>query len=348
MSEDLLLEKINKISKQFLCNVPLKYFDWQNIFELFLTENIQEHLLNKTVNFEIVLKFPLQITYQKTFLKHILSELESRIQNGTTLEEPVIHDDMYSAYGRLVATQDTLRENYKHYSLCKENKVITLKESNSLISDGTTGLRTWQASLALSEWIIQNKNVFDNKNILELGSGVGLTGLVLKKVCSVNNIYLTDCHESVLNTLVENIKLNLLSSGNEDDLNHQKSNYKGLHKRFVYTDNKATMQVLNLPWEKVSTNICKELGMIHKVIAADIVYDNFLFEPLVNALKCLKQNCCVEEFIFACTERNPETLGTFLELISKRFQDIHELPLPSQSNFFWPMDTPIKIYSFKD
>ncbi|XP_057652196.1 protein-lysine N-methyltransferase EEF2KMT [Diorhabda carinulata] len=343
MSQDFLLEKIDKISKQFICNVPLTHFDWQNIFDSFLTENIQEYLLNKTVNSEIVLKFPLQISYQKSFLKHILTVLESE----TNLEEPVIHDDIYSAYGRLVATQDTFRENYKHYLLCNENKFITLKESNSLISDGTTGLRTWQASLALSEWIIQNKNVFDDKNVLELGSGVGLTGLVLKQVCSVNNIYLTDCHEAVLGTLVENVKLNLLNNGNEDNVYYQNP-YKRSQSRFVHTDNNTTIQVLNLPWEKVSSDICEELGTIHKVIAADIIYDDFLFEPLVTTLKCLKENCSVEEFIFACTERNPVTLEKFLELISKTFHHIQELPVPCQSNFFWSLDTPIKIYLFKD
>lgn len=66
----------------------------------------------------------------------------------------------------------------------------------------------FQASLALCEWIIVNRDFFTNKRILELGSGVGLVGSVVFKECNPESMYLTDCHLSVLDLLCENIKLN--------------------------------------------------------------------------------------------------------------------------------------------
>uniref|UniRef100_A0A6P7G9R3 Protein-lysine N-methyltransferase EEF2KMT-like n=1 Tax=Diabrotica virgifera virgifera TaxID=50390 RepID=A0A6P7G9R3_DIAVI len=344
-------EKINEISKQFLCVYPLNNFNWQNIFNIFLLEDVQELLLNKTVNSELVLKYPIQIKYQKLFLKYILDKLESlQAASEIDLEESTIHDDLYSAYGRLVAAGDSVEKNYKHYSLGKEYKVITLKESNSLISDGTTGLRTWQASLALSEWIIQNSNSFKQQTVLELGSGVGLTGLVLNNVCQTKTIYLTDCHEAVLKTLCENVKLNVNGShlDTTDDIESH-NDCSGLKNCCIYSNtDPSTISILNLPWENITPSICKDLGVIEKVIAADIIYDNDLFQSLINAMKGLKEYCGVEEFIFACTERNSETLEEFLMLTKTVCPRIVELPVPLQSKFLWPTDTPVKIFQFKD
>lgn len=67
----------------------------------------------------------------------------------------------------------------------------------------------FQASLALCEWMLQNKVKFQSQKILELGSGIGLTGLVTANECNPDVIYLTDCHTSVLDLLCDNIKLNV-------------------------------------------------------------------------------------------------------------------------------------------
>lgn len=96
------------------------------------------------------------------------------------------------------------------------------------------------------------------------------------------------------------------------------------------------MSILNLPWEDFNSEICKDLGAIDKVIAADIVYDTDLFESLMNAIKCLKDYCGVEEFIFSCTERNSETLDEFLTLMSKSlFVNIYNLFKNFEENIFF-------------
>lgn len=60
----------------------------------------------------------------------------------------------------------------------------------------------------LSEWILQNSEFFKYQTVLELGSGLGLTGLVLALECEAKTVYLTDCHEKVLEKLTENMQLN--------------------------------------------------------------------------------------------------------------------------------------------
>ncbi|CAH1185685.1 unnamed protein product [Phyllotreta striolata] len=326
-------QKLEKITKQFMCAFPLSLFDWQDIFESILNENEQEELLNRTVKSKLLQKYPIQLNYQKLFLKHVINKLES---SQNSLQETVIHDGVYEVYGHLVAAVDSFK-NYKHYYL-NDCNIITLKESNNLISQGTTGLRTWQASLALSEWIIYNKDQFNEKIVLELGSGIGLTGLVLSKTCEAKQIYLTDCHETVLENLRENTEINLVDTSSTVD------NYKFL--KVLCT--RKNVSVFNLPWEDFDMEICKDLGNIDVVIGADIIYDKDLFQSLLNAMRRLKEFCGVKKFIFSCTERNVETLEGFLHLARQSFQHVEQETIPDQSNFIWPTDTPIRIFTFRD
>lgn len=92
--------------------------------------------MRKTINSDIVLKYPIHPHYQKVFLKRIIDLLE---KNGQE-----ICDDLYNAYGRLVAMTVDEADYFKHYSLENSDRVISLRESVNLVCDGTTGLRTWQ------------------------------------------------------------------------------------------------------------------------------------------------------------------------------------------------------------
>lgn len=40
------------------------------------------------------------------------------------------------------------------------------------------GLQVWRGALLLADYIFHNRNEFHDKRILELGSGVGLTGVL--------------------------------------------------------------------------------------------------------------------------------------------------------------------------
>jgi hypothetical protein len=44
-------------------------------------------------------------------------------------------------------------------SVVKEDDRVTLLESRTTIEAGTTGMRTWQASLVLGEWLLYNPGI---------------------------------------------------------------------------------------------------------------------------------------------------------------------------------------------
>nr|CAH7724492.1 unnamed protein product [Callosobruchus chinensis] len=309
MNEGLLADKIHCIAKQFLCNVPVSSIKWEDIFDSLSYEG-QQTLLNATVNSELVQKHPINLNYQKHFLKEIINRLE---REGTD-----IHDDLYSAYGRTMALKVSTDSFFKHYSVGGGGRTISLKESGFLISNGTTGLRTWEAALALSEWIVSNKDLLENKKVLELGSGLGLTGLVLSIECAPNTVYLTDCHPSVLKNMYDNVRLNI-ERENADSTDETDGTVK-LTDRCIYhsSGRKPEIAIFNLPWEDVVEETCKQIGEIDMIIAADIVYDEDLFADLLEAMRNFSRYCDVKDFIFACTERNPGTLDKFIKDAGKK------------------------------
>jgi protein-lysine N-methyltransferase EEF2KMT len=73
-----------------------------------------------------------------------------------------------------------------------------------LVSGGTTGLRTWEASLSLSQWLLEQE--IEESNILELGAGTGLVGILAAKKGA--HVLITDGSEAVVSKLNANLELN--------------------------------------------------------------------------------------------------------------------------------------------
>lgn len=163
-------------------------------------------MLDHTVNLSILERYPLQAKYVIRFLRHIIDTLE---QKGDE-----IHDDLYiifCEYQTKAKAFDSLSFSYKHYRIeTAEGNVetIIIKENHNKISEGTTGLNVWESALALCDWALHNKSFFHGKNVLELGAGTGLTGLVIGKCCQPTTMTLTDGNDKVLEYLNENLRIN--------------------------------------------------------------------------------------------------------------------------------------------
>lgn len=276
----------------------------------------QENLIKETILQERNVKYPLRKDYQIAFIKHIIQQLEL---NGVA----EIHDIFYEILTEKIKEIDS-DFSYKHFNVIG-SEFISMKESNSFIRDGTTGLKLWPAAVTLSNYIINNPNVFNDKSILELGSGSsGLVGLTLLKSTKCKQIFLSDCHDTVVNNLIQNINLNL-----------EKCNIEYLESSLLIRQhlcvNTCEIGVLNLPWEDIIDNQ-KELSekcKINQILAADIVYDSSIFEALISCLKILFKIYCDSslQFILSQTIRNQETFNDFCELLKDNSFDVAEISI---------------------
>uniref|UniRef100_A0A672P7F2 Eukaryotic elongation factor 2 lysine methyltransferase n=1 Tax=Sinocyclocheilus grahami TaxID=75366 RepID=A0A672P7F2_SINGR len=210
----------------------------------------------------ICLKNPPYLKYTIRFLTELIK------RHKMFAAEPL--DVLYEALGEVMCAQEE-DMCYKTY-LLPTGDAVSLAENVALISQGTTGLVTWEAALYLSEWALENTHIFKNKTVLELGSGIGLIGIVVCRSSSLTKYIFSDCHQTVLQRLKDNIK-NCLTNCDS---------------------NRTSVCVEELDWENVSDEQLQEYRPAPSL-------------PLLSRLL----NCKVQEehpdVYIASTVRNPQT-----------------------------------------
>ena len=78
-------------------------------------------------------------------------------------------------------------------------------------AEDTTGLAIWCASLVAARWLLTLSTVhrrFDDKRVLELGSGCGCPGLTVALFSQARTVYLSDFNTATMKNLQYNIDLN--------------------------------------------------------------------------------------------------------------------------------------------
>lgn len=151
-----------------------------------------------------------------------------------------IHEGLLSLYTTLLSQSSTFSppaaavaaRSHVTYVLplspCSGREIgppVTLLEARSVLSaQGTTGIRTWEAALALSEylicahlaWIYKNtafgagvgeRVLCETDSVLELGAGTGLVAVVAARLGAAD-VLATDGDEAVCDALRANVKLN--------------------------------------------------------------------------------------------------------------------------------------------
>ncbi|KAJ1029192.1 hypothetical protein NDA18_002820 [Ustilago nuda] len=191
--------------------------------------------------------------------------------------------------------------------LCDYAKV-TIREEGSAISKGTTGLRTWEAGLRLACHLISEPSVITapGTRILELGSGAGFVGTV----CATQQLmsqqadlhtFLTDVPGQVVTRIRETLHVNGLD-GATSVVEVKELDWLELSAERQQSRQRDDLPTLNFLADAKPTLI----------LAADVVYDPDLIDPLVETIKtCLEAGTRPCRALVASTVRNPETYGAF-------------------------------------
>uniref|UniRef100_A0A8C0DV07 FAM86 N-terminal domain-containing protein n=1 Tax=Balaenoptera musculus TaxID=9771 RepID=A0A8C0DV07_BALMU len=196
---------------------------------------------------------------------------------------------------------------------------VTLSESTAIISHGTTGLVTWNAALYLAEWAMENPAGFAHRTVLELGSGAGLTGLAICKMCRPRAYVFSDCHSHVLEQLQGNVLLNGLS----------------LEPNVTADAESPRVTVARVDWDVVTA---PQLAAFQPdiVIAADVLYCPETVLSLVGVLQklsaCQKDQRAPDAYV-AFTIRNPETCQLFTTELGRAGIPWEEVPRHDQKLF---------------
>ncbi|XP_059057127.1 protein-lysine N-methyltransferase EEF2KMT [Achroia grisella] len=276
-----------------------------------LTWSKQQELLEATVQCTIVKKYPVNNEFSRLYLKRLISQLEKANHE--------VHDELYVELCN-VMNNNTLDNNifrYRHYIIGNDlSNVITIKETKNMVVNGTTGMRTWEAAFMLVDWALCNQELFHNKTVLELGSGVGFTGIVISKFCRPREMILSDCHDDVLKTISDNIEINF-----PDITMNENKNYVS------YVNEKHYLGTINLDWNDNNVKNIAFKNLPDIIIGADIIYDPSLLIPLSTVIEAFLQSNKNIIMYIASVIRNEETFHNFLKILDMkglRYQKLHQ------------------------
>ncbi|NWI89142.1 EF2KT methyltransferase, partial [Pitta sordida] len=312
--------------RRFLAARPLPALPWPELEQALRTapdSSLLQDILHKTVLHPLCVKYPPSTKYRRCFLTELIKKHES------TAAEPL--DELYETLAGVLKDEEST-QCYKNY-LLPTGDCVTLLESTAMISGGTTGLITWEAALHLSEWAMENPEVFTDRTVLELGSGIGFTGITICKTCQPSTFVFSDCHPCVLRQLRENIRLNGLTPepGATRGIQTQPQGQQGGEKSCP----NPRVMVAELDWGSVTAQ--ELLGLQPDVvIAADVVYDPEVISALIGMLQKLSSSRAdrkAPEVFLAFTIRNPDTyqlLQAQLDNVRIRWQI---LPAHGKRNF---------------
>lgn len=190
-----------------------------------------------------------------------------------------------------------------------DNRIIISEDRNTLAQFGGTGYRTWEAALALGDYLINNASHLElaaGRRVLELGAGTGFAGMVA--ACLGADAILTDGDTKVLERLQKTL-----------------------------TANNSPARVCELYWSE-SADLAAVQRDSSLAIAADVLYDTANFLPFLAVLTKLLQNPTVEAIV-ATTIRNEESFAEFQVLASQAHMKLEKIavydPKDSPSKYFW-------------
>ncbi|KAJ7157089.1 hypothetical protein C8R46DRAFT_1165547 [Mycena filopes] len=275
----------------------------------FLVENI---LLNP--HFQ---HYPPSKQYRRSFWKWIIPHLEKKLQTEPAESDAEVDPRIYDVYLDLLSSSPAPQSYITHFwspeiqrgsaSVDVGNyQTTTLLESRTVIESGTTGLRTWLASLILAQYLIRNPALVHRKRVLELGSGVGFLGSVVASLQllagrreDVGTLTMSDINDSVLMRCRDNVQLPCNLSSSHPDV------------RCCFLDWSAALDPDGIA---PLTSLLHEELDADLILGADLVFDPDLITALVAVLRLsLQSNSRPRTALIALTVRNPTTMQKFTD-----------------------------------
>ncbi|KAJ8324991.1 hypothetical protein QVD99_000270 [Batrachochytrium dendrobatidis] len=314
------------IERQFWQNVPMRSFQWGDSMHALQDPNVQDQLLLQ-LN---LLSMPtnhitcktnssqLQLRVSKQYMTRFLKGLTKTLEAANIKLSEQLYVTLANTIGAIDEPETICHRYYflPQPFLDKENPInlyhyqkIALVEEIADISQGTTGLRTWQAGLRMIEYMaLDEPDLVVGRRVLELGSGIGLLGLAIS-LMGAKSVCMTDVADSVLDRLSVNIALNTLPS-------------------------ESSIQTIKLDWEWTDAQTLDAINQIHAgfdvIVGADIVYSPLLIDPLVNTITNLLKASnlpAMAECWISSTKRHEATQQLFQDRLNASGLVVTSIPL---------------------
>ncbi|OGM43213.1 hypothetical protein ABOM_008122 [Aspergillus bombycis] len=339
MSPDKEIRSLKKFAAQYSQQLDLTHLALPNASTI-VHPDIQCAIYELMFNEAAVWPLP-PVGYRTRVLKKIISRIEEGI---TDPEEDELNSDLIETWTDLISLpkpsqiQQAQQLTYIKYTAPatttsqKPQTVITSESRGLIYSSGTTGFRTWEASLHLGTYLSTPTGAAHviGRRVIELGAGTGFVSMYAAKYLRPQFVLATDRE----GTLIENMKGSKARNGLSGEFE-------------VGAWEWGTP--LGYPTEDDTESIAREDLCFDVVLGADLTYDTDLLPLLFATLHDLFDNYRAQEFILSATLRNQKTFQAFLDACdSNRFKAVclpYESPqTENQTGFFHETGIPIRTY----
>ncbi len=198
------------------------------------------------------------------------------------------------------------------------NIEITLKgfkHEHERIFD-STGLTLWRASKLLCNFMCSNPNYIQNKSVLELGSGLGLCGLLAYHL-QASSVVMTDGDTDVLAELRKNVDRNLSTATGRTTTTSAATTSVQKGKDVPSKDLLPCKQLL---WgekhikpfqQSIQSSIPNHSGSFDVIIASDVIYVDYILDDLFSTIVGMLSTTSDSKFYLAYARRAVDIRAVF-------------------------------------
>lgn len=271
--------------------------------------------------------YPLSVRYARSLLKALQADVEACVDDDVIVEDSLMERVVQAYSTPILDATDNEDEAYFLYTVpCipietetfTEDIVVDIEKGNEEVEAANTypdadtdtlnvvpfrvqrihnevGLRVWEAGLFLAELCLHSPpQLFAEKNVLELGAGLGLTGILLARglgeAHAPAKTLLTDWTDIVLDNIQHNIAVNF----DEQERKHKdEQGEQGLE--LSTGKSSIDIQTKLLDWRAV-TSVADviPLGRADVTLVADCTYSEDIIGPLLNTITRILEHGATE------------------------------------------------------
>ncbi|CCU76365.1 Putative methyltransferase [Blumeria hordei DH14] len=229
-------------------------------------------------------------------LMDVLGELYSS-DMATYLNSSFERSDVMYTLSNLRA--DYLNSDPPHYCtnlfnppLLFRTPTITICEPNTILAtDGSTGVRTWEAALHMGDYLCSHPEIIKDKRVLELGSGTAYLSILCARYLGASFTFATDGCPVAISTHLGNFRINHLHPGRIRSQQLLWEEYPGDRNLFPELQRGETIDV---------------------ILGADIIYEIQGIIALIMMLSVLLGHFPKAKVIISVAVRSPNTFAAFL------------------------------------
>ena len=143
--------------------------------------------------------FPPSDRYIKTIIRTFVNQVE---KNGGFVESDDLAEIIFETMRSKEVAPDPNESSYLSFYVPiqknSEPQGIAPIRIRQFPYHNDISLRLWEAGACLAEYFLANKHLPSGKKLIELGAGVGLTGLIAAGCCGAQSVHLTDYTDACL------------------------------------------------------------------------------------------------------------------------------------------------------